>query len=81
MNAPLVLEASKRLAARLEKLASAEERIEEAYALLYGRSPLPEELREALRVVGEFARTEMPERAWALFCHALYASNEFAYLR
>jgi hypothetical protein len=38
-------------------------------------------MREALRVVGEFAKTETPERVWALFCHALYASNEFAYLR
>jgi hypothetical protein len=81
MNAPIVQEASKRLTVRLAKLASAEERIEEAYALLYSRPPLPEEMREALRVVGEFAKTETPERVWALFCHALYASNEFAYLR
>ena len=81
LNAPIVLEASKRLAQRLARLPSPEDRVEQAYALLYGRPPQPEELREALRCVEEFAQTEKPERAWALFCHALYAANEFVYLR
>jgi hypothetical protein len=81
MNAPIVLEASKRLAQRLGRLPSPEDRVAQAYALLYGRPPQPEELWEALRCVEEFVQTEKPERAWALFCHALYAANEFVYLR
>jgi hypothetical protein len=81
MNAPIVLEASKRLAQRLARLSSPEDRVDQAYSLLYGRPPQPEELREALRCVEAFMQTEKPARAWALLCHALYAANEFVYLR
>jgi len=80
MNAPVVLEASKRLADRLAKL-PAEERVEQAYALLFGRPPLQEEVSDALRWIQEFGRIEKPEHAWALFCQSLFAANEFIYLR
>lgn len=80
MNAPVVLEASKRLADRLAKL-PAEERVEQAYALLFGRPPVQGEVSDALRWIQEFERVEKPEHAWALFCQSLFAANEFIYLR
>jgi hypothetical protein len=81
MNAPIVREAGTRLAQRLLKIASPEERIVEVYNLLYGRPPASREITDALGYVDEFAKTEAPERSWALLCHAMYASNEFIYLR
>jgi hypothetical protein len=81
LNAPIVRESSKRLAERLLKLPAAGERVALAYTLLYGRPPEPGELREALRCIDEFAITEPAARAWSLFCQALYAANEFIYLR
>ena len=81
MNAPIVQEAGRRLAERLLKLATPEDRVGEAYALLYGRPPQPREVADALGCVSDFAKSETPKRSWALLCHALYASNEFIYLR
>jgi hypothetical protein len=80
MNSPVVLEASQRLANRLAKLPP-EERVEQAYALLFGRPPQQEEISDALQWVQEFGRIEKSERAWALFCQSLFAANEFIYLR
>lgn len=81
MNAPVVLESSRRLAAKLVSLSSEAERVQQAYAILFSRPPRPPEVTEALAMVREFSTTEPPERAWALFCQALYAANEFIYLR
>jgi hypothetical protein len=81
MNAPIVQEAAKRLARRLLKIAVPDERVVEAYSLLYGRPPQAQEIADALGYVDEFGKTETPDRSWALLCHALYASNEFLYLR
>jgi hypothetical protein len=81
LNAPVVLEASTRLAKDLSKLPDRTDRIERAYSLLFGRPPLAHETADALQCVRQFEKTETTDRAWALFCQSLYAANEFVYLR
>lgn len=81
LNAPVVIEASKRLANRLCKLPQRAERIEQAYALLFGRPAFSHEVSAGLQCVDEFEKSETTATAWALFCQALYAANEFLYLR
>jgi hypothetical protein len=81
MNAPLVAECGARLAKRLGVYPEAEERVRQAYLLLYGRPPRPTEAGEALDFFKELSASEEPERAWALLCQTLLAANEFIYLR
>jgi hypothetical protein len=81
MNAPVVLESSRRLAALLAPLPGDEQRVQQAYAMLFSRPPQKHEVADTLAMVREFSTTETPERAWALFCQALFAANEFIYLR
>ena len=81
MNAPVVMESSTRLAAKLAVLSDDTQRVREAYALLYGRPPTDQEQANALTLLREFATTEKTERAWALLCQTLFAANEFIYLR
>jgi hypothetical protein len=81
MNAPVVLESSARLAKQLAGLPTDENRVRQAYALLYSRPPREHEIADALGLVHDLSTTEPPERAWALFYQSLYASNEFIYLR
>ncbi|EDY19632.1 protein of unknown function DUF1549 [Chthoniobacter flavus Ellin428] len=81
MNAPVVMESSQRLAVKLAPIPSDEGRVQQAYQMLFSRPPKDHELADALAMVREFRTTESPERAWAIFCQALYAANEFIYLR
>ena len=81
MNAPVVMESSTRLAAKLAPLSDDGKRVEQAYALLYGRPPTDHEKTDALALLREFSATEKPERALALLCQSLFAANEFIYLR
>jgi hypothetical protein len=81
MNAPVVLESSKRLAAKLATVHDDEQRVQQAYAWLFSRPPQQHEITDALAMVREFSATEPPERAWALLYQALFAANEFIYLR
>ncbi|HEY2844635.1 MAG TPA: PSD1 and planctomycete cytochrome C domain-containing protein [Bryobacteraceae bacterium] len=81
MNAPVVIESSQRLAAKLCALPDDEQRVQFAYTSLFSRPAQPRELKEALAMVHEFAATEPQEKAWALVCQTLYAANEFIYLR
>jgi len=81
MNSPVVMESSQRLATKLASLPSDQERVQQAYQLLFSRPPKDHELQDALAMVREFRTTEPPERAWAIFYQALYAANEFIYLR
>ena len=80
MNAPVVMESSKRFAAKICALPD-EQRLSQAYALLYGRTPSDREKADALALLRDFSTTEKPERAWALLCQTLFAANEFIYLR
>ncbi len=81
MNAPVVTESGARLAARLADFPSDEQRVQQAYALLYARPPSDCESSDALALLHDFSATERPERAWALLCQTLFAANEFIYLR
>jgi hypothetical protein len=81
MNAPIVVESSKRLAARLELLPDDDRRIKEAYELLYARPPLGREKSDALALIHDLRSAGKPEQTWSLLCQALLAANEFIYLR
>ena len=81
MNAPVVMESSTRLAAKLATLPDDAQRVRRAYALLYARPPTDHEQADALALLREFSATEKPERALALLCQTLFAANEFIYLR
>jgi hypothetical protein len=81
MNAPVVIESSKRLVAKLTTARDDEQRVQQAYMWLFSRPPQSHEIADALAMVREFSATEPPARAWALLYQALYAANEFIYLR
>ncbi|HEV7404044.1 MAG TPA: PSD1 and planctomycete cytochrome C domain-containing protein [Chthoniobacteraceae bacterium] len=81
MNAPVVMESSRRLAERLATLPSDEQRVQRVYAMLYGRPPAESERADALTFLKEAGASDKPDRAWTLLCQALYAANEFIYLR
>jgi hypothetical protein len=81
MNAPVVMESSTRLAAKLAALSDEGQRVQQAYALLYARPPTDHEKADALTLIRELSATEKPGRAWALLCQSLFATNEFIYLR
>ena len=92
MNAPVVMDAADKLAAKLladGKLNDAQ-RIEHAYALAYSRPAQPQEIQRALSYL-ETLRKDFAAKssnaatwrrqAWSLFCQTLLAGNEFIYLR
>ncbi len=58
MNAPVVMESSRRLAARLASAASDDERVERVYGLLYGRPPAEQERSDALAFLKDAARAK-----------------------
>jgi hypothetical protein len=80
MNAPVVMDCGKRLAERLAFMADSQ-RVGSIYEMLYGRSPSESEKADALALMKDFAKTENPDKAWALVCQTLMAANEFIYLR
>ncbi len=81
MNAPVVMESSTRLAAKLLAGPDEMQRVQTAYVLLFARPPTEQESADALALLRDFSATEKPERALALLCQSLYAANEFIYLR
>lgn len=78
MNSPFVSERAKAFAERLMRDAgSAEERIDLAYRLAFGREPTSDE-RAALReIVAERDDAEQ----WTVVCHALVNVKEFVFVR
>jgi hypothetical protein len=81
MNAPVVMQSADKLAARLAMLSDDAQRVQHAYALLYGRPPSVQETADALALLREFSATDKPGRALSLLCQTLYAANEFIYMR
>ena len=92
MNAPVVMDAADKLAAKL--LADAklndQQRIQHAYALAYSRPAQPQEIQRALSYLETLRKdfvakssnaAASSEQAWSLFCQTLLAGNEFIYLR
>ncbi len=74
MNAPVVMESASRLAARLASLTDDEQRVEQAYALLYGRPPAEHEKAEALALLREI-RADGKARPRAGRCSARHSSQ------
>ncbi len=81
MNAPVVMESSTRLARRLADLPDDEQRLQQAYAALFGRPPADHEKADAFALLRDLSAADKPERAWPLLCQTLFAANEFIYLR
>ena len=79
LNSPFVLEQAKALASRVTARNDPEAmRIRQAYALLYGRPPLPEELRLGLEFLSKPEAQGMPR--WERYAQALLAANEMLYI-
>lgn len=79
LNNPLTLRLSESFAERLiQESRSADERVEQAFVLAYGRSPSAEE-RSASH---QFLKSSglLPKSALAAFCQSLFAAAEFRYL-
>lgn len=73
LNSAFVERRAEELACRLEKIASPEAKIQEAYRMLFQRAPTREEVKAGL----EF--TSSGVRVWPRYAQVLLASNEFIY--
>ena len=82
-NNPFVVEQAQHLATHLITSIGSDEqaRVRLGYRQSLQRDPDPEELYRAVELV-QSVRTESgsEEKAWATFCQALLASNEFRYI-
>ncbi len=80
LNNPFVIKASEACAKQLLALSHAadEDRVEQAYLRIVGRSPSSADTASALGFVHESEGA--PEKAWASLIQALYSSAEFRYV-
>jgi hypothetical protein len=75
LNSPFVVAMAQAFAERVGRDAADDEgRVRLAWRLAYGRSPAPSEVAATL----EYLQTV--DRDWSRVCHALFMSNEFAFL-
>jgi hypothetical protein len=75
LNSPFIMAMAKAFAERVGREAVDDEgRVRLAWRLAYGRSPAPSEVAATL----EYLQTV--DRDWSRVCHALFMSNEFAFL-
>jgi len=81
MNAPVAMQSAQKLAARLHDESTNERRVQRLFALLFSRSPTPEEQRRVLALLSDPQAANSPSEAWAQVCQTLLAANEFMYLR
>jgi len=81
MNAPVAMQSAQKLAARLHDESTDERRVQRLFALLFSRSPTPEEQRRVLALLSDPQAANSPSEAWAQVCQTLLAANEFMYLR
>jgi hypothetical protein len=78
LNSPFMLEQTRALGRRIRAEAKDDgARIARAYALLYGRPPLAEEVALGQ---GFLKRAGGTERAWEEYCQVLLCANEFLYV-
>ena len=78
LNHPFALEQRRALAKRLLAVKGGEqERVERAYALLYGRAPNAEEKRIGLGFLKAAGATT---QGWEEYCQVLLCGNEFVYV-
>jgi hypothetical protein len=84
LNSPLVEHFADKFAQRLLKMdrLNDEKRVEMAYLLALGRSPLKQETSDAIEYLTACATWQKMDRqqAWTSFCHALYGTVEFRYV-
>ena len=83
LNSPLVAHFADRFADRLIKMDKLNDvkRVEMAYLLALGRSPMQEESSQAIDYLAACADQKMNrQQAWTSFCQALYGTVEFRYL-
>ncbi len=79
LNAPVVRDASERLARTLLAGGGSDEAlVQRAYVALYAR---PATVPEAVRAMAFVRSRADRQEAWTLLCHTLLAANEFLYLR
>ncbi len=89
LNSDLVLDSAESWAKKLHEMPGDDvDRIQRAYVKALGRTPTSDETRRALAFLevptnpaNPVAKETERQAAWALFCHSLFASNEFIYLR
>jgi hypothetical protein len=81
MNAPVVLEASARLARKLELFKSDTARVTEAYLRLFARPPTDHETMDAMELLRELSAGQTSSQAWTLLVQTFMGTNEFIYLR
>ena len=72
---------AQRLAKRLGAVLDEGARVQEAYRMLYGRPATAREVADTLELVRDLSAEEGGERGWVLAAQALFAANEFIYLR
>lgn len=81
MNNPFVIQQSKSLANRIEKMSSRQDRqIEIAFLLAYGRRPTAGEQAAATSFIDDFAISKTQQETLAALCQSLFASAEFRYV-
>jgi mono/diheme cytochrome c family protein len=87
MNSSFVYGQSEALVKRVYSKGDDTARITEAYRLLFGRAPTPQELQLGLDYLKTtpdkpgYIVDHEPETAWKQYARVLYSSNEFEYLR
>ena len=91
MNSPLVMDSAEQMATQLLDVTSSdEERVRLAYNRTLSRDPSTDEMNRAINFIGELTSNHQPDvgssltrsqEAWTVFCHSLYASSEFIYVR
>jgi hypothetical protein len=79
LNNPFALGQARALARRVTASGDDRARIRQAYALLYGRPPLEEEVAVGLDLLAA-GRGRTSERAWEEYCQVLLCANEFVYV-
>ena len=86
MNSPFVTRQAEAFADRLFAAEPADEaaRLGLAYRLAFGREAAGDEAKRALGFIAQYAASaggaDASRRAWAAWCQAVFASNEFVYL-
>jgi hypothetical protein len=79
MNAPFLIAQGRKAAERLLARPGLDDagRVAVFYLEALSRPARPEEVQRALEFIGRLPGGASTVEAWALFCHAVLASNEF----
>jgi hypothetical protein len=81
LNSPVAIQSAKKLAIRLREAATDEERVKQAFALLFSRQPTFVEQKRVLSLLTDPQFAASKDEAWARVCQTLLSANEFVFLR